>query len=196
MGRLYIIFMIWAMGSSLLIHNTGLPTGVLWSFLWVGVGLSIGYIAIGFHQQRILVRKPTKSASWNRWSEIFWRIVSWKGLHGVMMLLSWINVAGRTFVTKPDDFDCYTYAVYKPGYTGKNFTPGPMIGNLTLVPTMGASYPRTPWAYREGTWAVIMSVAPMVAGIIAVVYQVITLRRPNGEMVETSEERKSAARSQ
>ena len=33
LGRLYILSMLWATAFSILIHNHGLPTGVLWSFL-------------------------------------------------------------------------------------------------------------------------------------------------------------------
>lgn len=41
-GRVYIVAMLWATGTSLLIHNTGLPIAVLWSFLWALGGLTIG----------------------------------------------------------------------------------------------------------------------------------------------------------
>lgn len=52
LGRLYVIFMVWSMGSSLLIFNTGLPLFVVYSFVWVLGGLSLGWVAIGIHQER------------------------------------------------------------------------------------------------------------------------------------------------
>lgn len=49
-GRLYIIFMLWCMVTSLLVHNSGLPIAVLISFLWVIGGLTLGWIIIKLHQ--------------------------------------------------------------------------------------------------------------------------------------------------
>ena len=49
-GRLYIICMLWCMGTSLVIHNTGLPIAVLTSFVWVLGGLTAGWILIKLHQ--------------------------------------------------------------------------------------------------------------------------------------------------
>jgi hypothetical protein len=49
-GRLYIIFMLWCMGTSLLVHNSGLPIAVLISFIWAIGGLSLGWIIIKLHQ--------------------------------------------------------------------------------------------------------------------------------------------------
>ena len=45
-GRCYIIFLLWCMGTSLIIHNSGLPIAVLVSFAWVLCGLSFGWIAM------------------------------------------------------------------------------------------------------------------------------------------------------
>ncbi len=52
-GRSYIITMFWGMTTSLLIHNTVLPEAVLWSFLWVLLGLCIGWVVIIFHSMFI-----------------------------------------------------------------------------------------------------------------------------------------------
>ena len=41
MGRLYLVGMLWSMSASLLIFNTGLPVGVVISFLWVMTGLTV-----------------------------------------------------------------------------------------------------------------------------------------------------------
>ncbi|KAJ3267790.1 hypothetical protein HDV01_004033, partial [Terramyces sp. JEL0728] len=48
-GRLYIMSMVWATAFSLLIFNTGLPAGVLFSFLWALGGLTIGWLAVSIH---------------------------------------------------------------------------------------------------------------------------------------------------
>ncbi|KAI8836498.1 hypothetical protein BJ741DRAFT_605720 [Chytriomyces cf. hyalinus JEL632] len=45
-GKVYIIAMLWATGTSLVIHTKGLPTGVIYSFIWVLVGLTLGWFAI------------------------------------------------------------------------------------------------------------------------------------------------------
>ena len=60
-GRLYFVFMIWSMASSLLIHNTGLGVAVLFSFLWVLLGMTIAWFLIVLHQQ-----KMTKQVPWCR----------------------------------------------------------------------------------------------------------------------------------
>jgi len=62
--------MLWAMGSSLLIHNEGLPLAVLVSFLWTMLGLTLGWFAIGR---------------------------GWKVLHGVLMVISWFNIAEKEY---------------------------------------------------------------------------------------------------
>ena len=49
-GRTYIICMLWCMATSLLIHNTGLPVGVLISFLFVLTGLTVGWGCVKLHQ--------------------------------------------------------------------------------------------------------------------------------------------------
>ena len=57
-GRLYIIFMLWCMVTSLLVHNSGLPIAVLISFLWVIGGLTLGWIIIKLHQLQMEKRGP------------------------------------------------------------------------------------------------------------------------------------------
>lgn len=52
-GRLYLIFMLWTMASSLLIHNTGLPTPILVSFVYLLVGITVGWNAIRLHVNKI-----------------------------------------------------------------------------------------------------------------------------------------------
>jgi hypothetical protein len=55
-GRIYILSMLWATATSILIHNTGLPLAVLWSFLWVMGGMTIGWVVINLYQQHMQVR--------------------------------------------------------------------------------------------------------------------------------------------
>lgn len=177
LGRIYILSMLYATASSLLINNTGLPLGVLISFVYTMVGLGIGWILIVVHQEWMndkalknleeSVDKITKDriveekSKINRDLTIVQRVFSYKTFHGVLMLLSWINIAGRVFVTNPDiDFTCYTYAVYKFGvYNQSNNT-------LTLVPQENPNYDRLPWANNEGGWATYLLVGPVLFGLL------------------------------
>jgi hypothetical protein len=87
LGRLYIICMLWATATSLLIHNTGLPTGVLWSFCWCLLGLTLGWLAITIHQKvrfkKEKLQNPTKV------QEVMSRVMTFKALHGSLMFVSW-----------------------------------------------------------------------------------------------------------
>ena len=49
-GRLYILSMLWCMGSALVIHNVGLPEGVLVSFFILLVGVTGGWACVKVHQ--------------------------------------------------------------------------------------------------------------------------------------------------
>ena len=53
-GRFYLVGMIWAAGTAIVIHNTGSPLGVLISFFLVLFGLTLGYVLITIHQRRRL----------------------------------------------------------------------------------------------------------------------------------------------
>ncbi|KAI8471834.1 MAG: hypothetical protein J3K34DRAFT_520198 [Monoraphidium minutum] len=134
LGRAYIIFMLWATATSLLIHNTGLPISVLWSFVWVLGGLTIGWVAISVHQS-LTARKAIAAAAAAIKAEggavpggdlaaligrekariadersVLRRVLSLKALHGAVMFVSWINIAGRVFATGfSEDFTCHTY---------------------------------------------------------------------------------------
>ena len=52
-GRWYLIFMLWCMASSLLIHNTGLPLPIIVSFLYMLFSITIGWNAIKLHANKI-----------------------------------------------------------------------------------------------------------------------------------------------
>ncbi|KAI9350778.1 hypothetical protein BDR26DRAFT_508963 [Obelidium mucronatum] len=92
LGKLYVIAMLWATASSLIIHNKGLPTGVIYSFLWVLLGLTFGWIAISLHTRRVFKSKPYNGP--DRWRLIVSKMFSLKAFHGCAMFVSWINVAG------------------------------------------------------------------------------------------------------
>jgi hypothetical protein len=144
-GRAYWMSMLWCAGTSMLIHNSGLPAAVLLSFLWVLIFMCIGWIAANFHQmsmdkqamanvQAAINREGLKGNLKQIIAEEKGRIIhnrtfvqrffSWKTLHGVVMFVSWVNIAGRIPASNQSgDFTCYTYPVYKPIYTPHgNFT--------------------------------------------------------------------------
>lgn len=158
-GKLYILSMLFATASSLLIHNTGLPLPILVSFSFVLAGLTIGWVLIQFH-------KPKERSNLNK-------LFSIKTLHGIFMFLSWFNISGRVFVTPFSDFTCHTYLVYKP----INTTIGPTAfmnlesKPLQLVPEEDPDYNILPWAGREVLWSVALILGPVVfAFIFATIY--------------------------
>jgi hypothetical protein len=51
-GKLYLIFMFWAMGTALVVHNVGLALPIIISFLYLLSGITIGLPAIHFHKKR------------------------------------------------------------------------------------------------------------------------------------------------
>jgi hypothetical protein len=181
-ARIYILSMLWCTASSLLIHNTGLPLGVLISFIWVLGGLTIGWIFIMMHQytlnnqaleslekkvsggfqgslkQLIQQEKNTIANSKSLWK----RMLSWKALHGMIMFTSWINITGRLFFSDQNTahFDCHTYPVYKP-LDGFHYQPNGNT-NITLVPIEDPNYKRLPWANGEIRWGAIMLFGPMI----------------------------------
>ena len=147
------------MASSLLIINHGLPTGVIISFILLVSFLSVGVPVINLHQYLLhkhsleIVDKQIQSGEIANIAQmindakskiiqdrtIFQRVVSLKTLHGALMLVSWINVAGRAFVSSPNvDFQCYTTPAYKNvqsiyyNYTGPNSTTKVHLINLDL----------------------------------------------------------------
>lgn len=202
--RAYIISMLWATATSLIIHNTGLPPATLISFVWVMGGLTIGWVLIKFHQARIerqAIRNVARDISVNGLgshdlaariqqekgriadSKTFVeRFFSIKALHGIIMFVSWINVAGRAFATNLSKSDraCYTYPVYKP-LDLPEIPDGSSVNasSLTLVPTHDPHYERTPWA-KLGLvgWAVVMLIAPLAgAAVIGAVWSWLAVWR-------------------
>jgi hypothetical protein len=181
-GRLYVIFMLWGCATSLLIHNTGLPIGVLWSFLWVMLGLSVGWLVITVHQQRMkdpdyLLRQATATNTPQpKWKQILQRMFSLKAVHGCLMFVSFLNIFGRIPSTpKLGHFECYTYPAYKP-VTSEFHTHVPGSA-LQPVEMDDPNYSKQPWANKESGWAAGMSVGLYVlAFVIGVVYLFFTIK--------------------
>jgi hypothetical protein len=193
---------------------TGLPTGVIISFVWVIFGLVIAWYAITFHQL-LLQRKATDSIQQQLTSDtlkidtsigpsnlftliqkekgalmekrtVWERMFSFKAFHGTIMALSWSNIAGRIFVTPLNiEFTCHTYPVYKPTY--EKVRDQGNLGVLVAVPTMDSSYAKMPWAYKEGSWAAITFFGPVaIALVIGFVYSYLSVRRASAMRVSAA----------
>lgn len=96
---------------------------------------------------------------------IFGRMFSLKAFHGALMFVSWINIAGRVFVTPLDrQFDCYTYPVFKQiSSSHYNYTVGM---EKSFLPAVNPNYDRVPWAYKEESWALMLLFGPLGAAIV------------------------------
>lgn len=187
-GRIYILSMLYATASSLLIHNTGLPLAVLYSFAICIGGLTVAWILILLHKSwlynlalkgvhkhllkiGILINKPLSNYINKEKMKILdkqsvtKRIFSYKMFHGVLMFMSWINITGRIFASdQSGDFQCYTYPIYKVG----NDTMGmnQSVIEFDIVPENDPNYDRLPWANIEDWWAVIFSVGVFAIGFV------------------------------
>lgn len=174
LGRIYIMAMLWATATSLLIHNTGLPLATLIGFAAVIIGMSVAWPIIVYHRSRMdALAAEAVSASMSKgdppaplaemlgdakralvasktWRE---RMLSLPALHGALFFMSWFNIMGRIFASdQSGSFTCHTFPVYKPLDT-KEFAGA---GNpLTVVPVANPNYDRLPWAMGQVPWAVI-----------------------------------------
>lgn len=152
-GKLYIVCMLWCMGTSLLIHNTGLPVAVLVSFVWVLGGITVGWLGIHIHIKT---------------GYQFWWL---KLVHGAMMFMSWSNILGRLFSSdQSGDFSCYSYHVYKPidsyKFQGLN---RPWV----FVPENDPNFGKLPWATTGlALWGALLSIGPLTLafGVFVVVH--------------------------
>eukprot|EP01129_Flabellula_baltica_P008126 TRINITY_DN31_c0_g1_i1.p1 TRINITY_DN31_c0_g1~~TRINITY_DN31_c0_g1_i1.p1 ORF type:complete len:258 (+),score=29.76 TRINITY_DN31_c0_g1_i1:53-826(+) len=160
-GRFFVVFMFWAMASSLLIHNTGMPLAIIISFLILLITLSIGWIAIRWWStkkteqitkavEERINSKQLKNVDLNELfaserakdfnKQTYWqRVLSLKTLHGVLMTLCWYQLAGRTAVTNPFSswHGCETYpAIYENGtlqyLPEQNPTGSSFVNNIAL----------------------------------------------------------------
>jgi len=183
-GRIYVLSMLWSTATSLLIHNTGLPLGVLLSFAFVLVGMTVAWVLIIFHRDMLQnqamtnvsvklaaghVDTKTKSletlvreekghiASRKTCAQ---RLFSLKAAHGALMFVSWLNIFGRIFASdQSGDFTCHTQPYFKAEYTTSGM-PEP-------VPVADPNFERLPWA-RTGLlgWGFALSAGPLLAGYI------------------------------
>uniref|UniRef100_A0A7R9VIB9 Uncharacterized protein n=1 Tax=Pseudictyota dubia TaxID=2749911 RepID=A0A7R9VIB9_9STRA len=176
-GRIYILSMLWSTVTSTLITNTGLPLATIISFGAVMGGLTVGWIAIIIHKQKMersaitlvhekLLQQSSKGidnesdlnqmlqdakvevAESKTFKE---RFFSLKTLHGTLFFVSWMQITGRIFASNQSgDFTCHTYPVYKPINTAEGDYDN---GNLTLVPTNDPDWDRLPWSNGVVAWS-------------------------------------------
>jgi hypothetical protein len=178
-GRLYIIFMLWCVVTSLLAHNSGLPVAVLVSFLWVIGGLTAGWVVIKLHQLQMegrvaeVMDRKLGEGRGDKFKVMieaarmeiihgrtFWeRMLSYKALHGALMFMSFVNLFGRLFASNQSgDFTCHTFPYYKqidtPKFQGADQP-------LTPVPLRDPNYAKLPWAHGLVWWGLELSVGPL-----------------------------------
>ena len=162
-------------------HNSGLPIAVCISFLFVLLGLTLGWGCVKLHQhfmheqildevqQKLkssrsslpLLSQEMKTAAQSindrkSWSQ---RMFSFKAAHGILMFVSWINMTGRIFGSNQSgDFTCHTYPVYKqldsPKFQGFNHS-------LMFLPTHDPNYAEMPWSSSLVAWALGLSLLPL-----------------------------------
>ena len=188
-GRIYILSMLYATASSLLIHNTGLPLAVLISFAYCIIGLTIAWFLIICHKQKLLTSAYKKvnnrltstvyilnhSLKENIDNEIEKilekrnfkdRVCSFKAFHGIFMFMSWINITGRIFASNQSgDFQCYTYPIYKIGNNTNQLNESQTI-EFQIVPEIDPNYNRLPWANNELGWGLGLSLGPLFFGLL------------------------------
>ncbi|KAJ3254150.1 hypothetical protein HDU77_004201 [Chytriomyces hyalinus] len=181
LGKLYIIAMLWATATSIVIHNKGLPTGVIYSFLWVMLGLTAGWIAITLHMKGVFKRRQAAYQGSNSFMKALREMLTLKAFHGCVMFVSWINIAGRIFVTPlRNDFECYSQPAFKRiSSKHYNYTAGSPI---EFVPARDPNYLRAPWANSEQRWATLLSAGPLVAAFVfGLVYLWVSQSRGGGK---------------
>ena len=174
LGKFYILSMLYATASSLLIHNSGLPEAVLISFIYVICGLTLAWILILIHKVQFtkklnsLTKKndPNPINTIDKSKNCCKRTFSLKSFHGVLMFLSWFNIAGRIFASdQSGDFTCYTYPVYKP-IASNTHLPSNITNTLIPLPAFDKRYSRLPWANQELLWSMITLFGPILFGFI------------------------------
>lgn len=105
-GRIYLLSLLWCVGSALLIHNHGTNMIILIAMLCMIIATTIGYSAITLHKYN----KPEVDVHKNAYQRFF----SWKTLHGVCMAFAWWTSFGRTLTHRPLQWTkCYTQPALK-----------------------------------------------------------------------------------
>lgn len=169
--------MLWSTVTSTLITNTGLPLATIISFGAVMGGLTLGWIAIIIHKQRMeraatvlvherLLKNASRGVSddtdlnqmltdakveVSETKTFKERFFSLKALHGTLFFVSWMQITGRIFASNQSgDFTCHTYPVFKPIDTPEGDYAN---GNLTLVPMNDPDWERLPWSGGVVAWS-------------------------------------------
>lgn len=217
LGRVYISAMVLATATALLIHNTGLPAGVLVSFIWVLGGMIIGWFIIKLHQNQMLSRAHDLVDAWLKeekmkgrtvavaieeakaqiamaktWAQ---RVFSYKGVHGMLMVLSWFNIAGRIWFTKVDtEFTCYTYPVFKAVNAPYYDTFGMELEGMPpqLVPLERPEGKEGPWKKvpgKEVGWFFISFFIPVLAALFIGMGYSVWAARKEGETLKVEEKK-------
>lgn len=189
-GRAYVIAMLWNTATSLLIHNTGLPVNTVILFAVIMINIAIAWPLIKCHEKRLhgaalqgatrrlragetvddleamINEEKMRIVDGKSFNQRMWSL---KAAHGILMFITWGNIAGRIMASNQSgDFECYTYPVYKPITTfnpssGK-FQAGDFLNKpLMLVPLVDPDYARLPWAsLGEWTWSFIIELSCVV----------------------------------
>lgn len=193
LGRGYVLFMLLSTGSAMLVHNDGLPAAVCVSFVWVLGGMAIGWWLIRLHMakmERLGMQKvelemkatsveevgPLAAAIGRAKGDIARaksfkdRMLSYKATHGVVMFLSWFNIAGRIMFSTSmfyEDYTCWTYPAYKAVNANQYQTKGRIFAGTSLeeriLPVLDPNYGRLPWAQTGMlAWNIIALATPIV----------------------------------
>eukprot|EP01130_Rhizamoeba_saxonica_P001407 TRINITY_DN11268_c0_g1_i1.p1 TRINITY_DN11268_c0_g1~~TRINITY_DN11268_c0_g1_i1.p1 ORF type:complete len:259 (-),score=14.05 TRINITY_DN11268_c0_g1_i1:60-836(-) len=191
-GRLFLLFMYYCMGSSLLMFNTGLSLAITIFFIVMLVGITVGWFAIRKHitdmNEKLFYRvgkylknknKPFKGKLDVLFNNERIQILSersfcqtlfsWKTLHGVCMGIAWFQMAGRVMATNPVEnwHGCWA----RPAYVNE-------FGELTLVPEVDPSgkFTRT----QPGLFVLaILLPLTIITLTIAIVSSYLTSRKAN-----------------
>lgn len=166
-GRFYIVFMLFTMGCSLLIHNEGLPAAVLVSFIFVLGGMSLAYLVISCYRDANATGYTPINQSDAKVS-LCCQLLSAPAIHGVLMFTSWVNLFGRLVTARVAvSFACYTATIYKPidSERGGNHS-GASINELLLVPTTDPMSGNYPWSSGLMLWGVMLGLGPVLAGLV------------------------------
>lgn len=139
-------------GTSLIIHNTGLPAATLISFIWVLGGMCVAWMIIKFHELRMdraalalvsqqLAAGGTEAAAASKdlgaalaaakaqlaaKKGFLQRFLSLKAAHGMIMFVSWINIAGA----------CSPEVVVRRRWTGPGRQSDLPVGSCLMMPAI------------------------------------------------------------
>lgn len=196
LGRVYISAMLLTTFASLLVHNTGLALAIIMAFVNCMLGLIPGWFIIKQHQNQMTDKALALVDSWIKEDKLggrslaaamndakaqiakakTWvqRFISYKAAHGILMTLSWFQIAGRFLATgAPDDeFTCYTYPIYKPVNSPIYQTKGMDLESMPLKdllvpidhptkPPLGSTFPGGEWG-----WMAILAFTPVLMAVL------------------------------